>query len=148
MTAKARRADLSCPSAQPEMPGARAFGVVLHHEDTTVGYLEEAVPVTPELLAMAGGVRPTEVFRIAAPCQTSRCEHWSHEQCSLVDRIVGLVPAASLKLPACAVRKDCRWYAQRGRAACVRCPSVVTQNEWPSETMREAAAPPSRDAKG
>jgi hypothetical protein len=28
-------------------------------------------------------------------------------------------------LPACAIRRTCRWYAQRGAAACTVCPLIV-----------------------
>jgi len=131
-----------CPSAQPDMDGARAIGLVDHQADVPeVAYLEQPVPVTPELLAMAGPVAPTELFRFAAPCQTSACSHWNGRDCKLVERIVKLLPATSLVLPSCHVRNDCRWYQQEGRAACSRCARVVTQNREPSATMREAAAP-------
>ena len=133
---------LLCPSAQPQTPGAVAIGVVDHSQDSPeVGYLESPVPVTEDLLRLTGTVRPTEIFRFAAPCQTSACSHWSGRDCTLVGRIVKLIPPASLKLPTCRVRPECRWYAQSGRSACVRCPSVVTQNEDPDDAMREAATP-------
>jgi hypothetical protein len=30
-----------------------------------------------------------------------------------------------VRLPACAIRHSCRWYAQRGAAACAVCPQIV-----------------------
>ena len=131
-----------CPSAQPDMAGAVAIGVVDHSgEQPSTQYLEQPLPVTEELLALASPVRPTEVFRFAAPCQTSACSHWDGSDCQLVTRIVDLIPAASLLLPTCRIRADCRWFAQAGREACRRCPHVVTQNEHPSRAMRRAATP-------
>ena len=135
-----------CPSAQPATPGAMAIGVVDHaREEPEVAYLDEPVPVTDELLAMTGDVKPTQVFRFAAPCQTSACAHWDSARCTLVERIVQLVPAAALLTPTCRIRANCRWFTQRGRGACLRCPGVVTQDEWPTDTMRLAAAPQPKD---
>ena len=133
---------LLCPSAQPDTAAAVVLGVVDHEASPPeVQYLDSPMPVTPELLALAGPVRPTEVFRFAASCQQGACSHWSGHDCSLVTRIVKLVPAASLALPPCRIRTDCRWFHQLGREACRRCPSVVTQNQEPSDAMREAATP-------
>lgn len=133
---------LMCPSAQPDTASAVVLGVVDHAASPPeVQYLDAPLPVTPELLALAEPVRPTEVFRFAAACQEGACSHWSGHDCSLVTRIVQLVPAASLALPPCRIRSDCRWFHQMGREACRRCPAVVTRNEAPSEAMREAAVP-------
>lgn len=133
---------LLCPSAQPDIPGAVAFGLVDHEaEPPEVRYLERPVAADAELLAMAEPLRPTEVFRFAAECQTTACSHWSGTACQLVDRVVSLIPARSLVLPTCRVRADCRWYAQRARAACVACPAIVTQDEDPTDETRRAAEP-------
>jgi hypothetical protein len=133
---------LRCPSAQPQMSDAVAIGVVDRSgQSPEVAYLERPVPATAELLEMARPLNPTEVFRFAAPCQTSACSHWDGSECKLVTRIVQMIPAESLSLPRCHVRVVCRWFVQAGRAACQRCPRVVTQNEDPSDAMREAAMP-------
>lgn len=133
---------LSCPSAPPEIPGAVAFGIVDHAATPPeVQYLDEPVPVTQELLELAAPLEPREVFRVGAPCQTERCTHWSGHDCQLVERIVKLVPAASLVTPPCKLRPTCRWYAQAGRNACVRCVHVVTRDEDPTDQMRTAATP-------
>ncbi len=131
---------LSCPSAPPDSPRAVAFGVIDHTKSPPEArYLEEVVPVTEELLQLAEPLKPTEVFRFGGDCQTSRCSHWSGEHCNLVERIVDLVPVASLLAPSCRLRPTCRWYAQAGRRACVRCPHVVTLDQNPDPAMREAA---------
>ena len=135
-------AELSCPSAPPEIPGAVAFGIVDHSATPPeVRYLDEPVPVSPELLELAAPLEPREVFRVGAPCQTDRCTHWSGHDCQLVERIVKLVPAATLVTPPCQLRPTCRWYAQAGRSACVRCVHVVTKDGAPAEAMRMAATP-------
>lgn len=137
---------IQCPSAHPAMPGSAAFGVV----QGTVGrpfvaYLESSVAVTPELLALAEPVAPTEVFRFAAPCAGNACQHFDGQTCTLAQRIVEQLPAAVATLPACAIREGCRWYLQEGSAACFRCPLVATQSLGVAETgeaLRIAAAPP------
>lgn len=137
--------ELQCPSAQPEMAGARAFGVIDYAGDEPqLGFLDQVAPVSPELLELASPLRPTQVFRFAAACQGEHCGHWDGAACTLVDRIIELLPAASLTLPPCRIRSECRWFAQRGRQACLRCPQVVTQNEQPTEQMVIAATPPAR----
>ncbi|HEY3253914.1 MAG TPA: hypothetical protein VGJ91_08210 [Polyangiaceae bacterium] len=133
---------LSCPSAPPEIPGAVAFGVVDHTATPPeVLYLEDPIPVDDALLALAAPLEPREVFRVGAPCQTERCTHWSGHDCRLVERIVNLVPAASLLTPPCKLRPTCRWFAQAGRSACVRCVHVITRDEDPTDAMRTAATP-------
>src|SRR5256885_9598885 len=48
-------AQRNCPSAQPDMPGARVFGVVMGTDaEPNVAWLERPVPVTSELLAKTG----------------------------------------------------------------------------------------------
>jgi len=42
-------------------------------------------------------------------------------------------------LPACLIRATCRWYQQEGKAACHRCPQVVTYIAEPTNQMRLAA---------
>lgn len=123
-----------------------AFGVIDHTRETPeVVYLDEALPVTDSLLGMAAPLQPTEVFRFGATCHTAQCAHWSGRACGLVDRIVARVPAAT-STPPCRIRVDCRWFAQSGAEACARCAHVVTQDQRPTDEMREAAtpAPPKR----
>jgi hypothetical protein len=44
-------------------------------------------------------------------------------------------------LPACRIRPDCRWFVQEGRAACLRCPQIVTYSVNPTEELSLAATP-------
>lgn len=119
----------SCPSAQPDMPGAQVLGVVQRDDAGAPGlsYAAGHVPVTPEVLAATGPVPPTLVYRFAAPCAASKCGHFDGERCRLATRIAeGLAPRVD-HLPACAIRRSCRWFDQEGARACHRCPQVVTQ---------------------
>lgn len=116
-----------CPSAQPGMDQCRVLGVV--QRDSTapmLQYLNEHVPATPEVLAMAAPLKPTEVFRLAATCAEHQCPHFDGADCRLAARIVRILPAVVNTLPPCLIRKECRWYSQEGGAACKRCPEVTT----------------------
>lgn len=131
-----------CPSAQPDWEGAKVFGVVGGTPDAPVtAYLASPVPVTPELIEMAQPVDPAEVFRFAAPCACSGCGHYAKESssCKLAEKTVRWVPAVTESLPVCGIRPECRWWQQEGRAACMRCPQVITHNFNPTDVMRDAA---------
>jgi hypothetical protein len=135
---------LLCPSALPEMPEGRLFGVMGGSAtEPRLMYLDEPAPVTESLLSLAGPVKPTEVFRLAAPCVESKCCHFDGQDCRLVTRIVQILPAVVDSLPACVIRKECRWFQQEGRPACMRCPQVLTLNCAASDDMVRAATPAS-----
>lgn len=133
---------LSCPSAQPEMPGAQVLGVVsVAAEGPRVAYVAGTVPVTRDLLGKAGDLPPTRVMRFASRCEASRCAHFDGADCRLAQRIVAQLQPVVDALPPCAIRRSCRWYAQEGAAACVRCPQVVTTTSS-DEPMLAAVAQP------
>lgn len=136
-TTPSTRDTLLCPSSQPEVEGVRVLGVVQRTPSgPEVAYLDQPLPATPDVLAMAAPAQPTEVFRLAAPCQTSRCPHFDGANCGLATRIVQLLPAVVDQLPPCQIRSECRWFHQEGASACRRCPQISTLNYNPSETMR------------
>ena len=133
-----------CPSAQPDWQGAEVFGVVGGTADApTVAYLPAPQPVTDELMQLSEPVHPGEVFRIAAPRACSGCGHFTPEasKCRLVEKVVQWMPIVVDKLPPCSIRPECRWWQQEGKAACIRCPQVVTENFKPTPEMRDAANP-------
>jgi hypothetical protein len=131
-----------CPSAQPEIPGSVAFGVIAGSaSNPRVSWIERPVPVTPELLSMTAPVSPTQVLRIAAPCQEKACCHFDGIVCQLATRLVQLIPQVVESLPPCGIRPDCRWFLQEGSSACKVCPQVVTYCVEPSPEMDRAAAP-------
>ncbi len=108
------------------MTGARVIGVVLGTaEEPMVSYLEHSIPVEeldvdvePELV--------TQIFRFAAECEGDACAHFKDDSCTLAERISSDVPSVVEMLPRCTIRRECRWYSERGAAACRRCPQVVT----------------------
>jgi hypothetical protein len=133
---------LSCPSAQPSMEAPRLLGVVEPTaEGPRVAYLNEEVAVTGDLLAAAAPARPAEVFRFSATCEASRCTHFDGTRCKLAARIVDRLPPVVDALPICLIRPTCRWFAQEGREACLRCPQVVTECAEASPDYVEAARP-------
>jgi hypothetical protein len=131
-----------CPSAQPDMADAVILGVRGGGlEAPYVSYLDNPVPATPELLALAAPVEPAEVFRFAARCEESACRHFDGADCRLASRIVQILPVAAESLPPCKIRHECRWFRQEGRPACLRCPQVITELREPSDTFRRTATP-------
>ena len=131
---------LLCPSAQPDMAGCHVLGVVGGTlEAARIAYVNEHLPASEQLLASTTPLKPTEVFRLAAHCETNACRHFDGTNCNLATRIVQILPAVVDSLPACLIRPKCRWYQQEGRAACMRCPQVVTESYEPSEEFRRAA---------
>ena len=135
----------TCPSAQPEMEDAVAFGVVTGtSEEPRLAYLSEPQPVTDELLALSEPVKPTEVFRFAAPCAGRACRHFDGAACRLAQRVTRLLPTVVDKLPPCRLRPRCRWWRQEGEAACLRCPMIVTEVKHPDGLLRRVAEPENR----
>jgi hypothetical protein len=116
-----------CPSAQPGMDRCSVLGVVQHDGPKPVlVYLKEPVAATPEVLAMAAPLKPTEVFRLSGTCAEHKCPHFDGADCRLATRVVQILPPAVDALPPCLIRKECRWYSQEGGAACRRCPEITT----------------------
>ncbi len=136
--------ELTCPSAQPDMEGAQVFGVITGTpEAPRVAYLqgEATVDLTqPEAL---GGLQPGHVFRIGARCEESRCQHFDGSRCMLARRIATQLPTVVDVLPRCRIRSTCRWFAEQGGAACLRCPQVVTlaSEDMPALVDVAATAP-------
>ena len=132
-----------CPSAQPGMPDCRVLGLVQWEgASPRLEYLNEHVPATPEVLALAAPLKPTEVFRLAATCAEDRCPHFDGTDCRLATRIVQILPSAVDSLPPCIIRKNCRWYTQEGGAACQRCPEVTTVSYDLSPVVRTVSGLP------
>jgi hypothetical protein len=123
-----------CPSARPESENSFVFGIIGGTvAEPRVAYLKQPLPITDELIAKASPITPAEIFRAAAPCATKGCQHFDGQDCRLATRIVEQLPAVAEELPPCSIRRDCRWWNQEGKAACMRCPQVITDNYNPSE---------------
>jgi hypothetical protein len=127
-----------CPSARPELADSVVFGVVGGTATKPhVTYLKQTLTITEELIAKASPVTPAEIFRTAASCAESGCQHFNGKDCRLAMRIVEKLPVVMEELPPCSIRRDCRWWQQEGKAACMRCPQIVTDNYAPSEDLRQ-----------
>jgi hypothetical protein len=125
------------------MENCRVLGVVQRDGPTPIlQYLNEHLPATDEVLAMAAPLKPTEVFRLAATCAEHKCPHFDGADCQLATRIVQILPAVVTTLPPCIIRQECRWYSQEGGAACRRCPEVTTVNYDLSSVSQEVSGLP------
>lgn len=123
--------DLLCPSA-PATEGAQVIGLM--GADGVLGYLGTPMTATREFIDLASRRgEPTERIRFSSPCQEAACLHWRDERCGLSEQLVarndaaGPVVADDDRLPACAIRARCRWFAQEGVQACRVCPIVTRQ---------------------
>jgi hypothetical protein len=135
------RPPMLCPSATSIGPDSQVFGVLTGTPEVgfQVGYLTEAVPVTPELLDAIAPAKPTEVLRVASPCVAHACRHFDGTDCQLGRRVATMLQPAVGVLPRCAIRPRCRWFHQDGPAACQRCPLVATEQRDPSDLQRAVA---------
>ncbi len=135
---------LLCPSGQPDMEAAQVIGVFIPSPDgegLRVAYLPEGQPVTPELVEATGPARPTEVLRVAAHCMGDGCGHFDGHACTLATRVAQMLDPVVASPPRCAIRPTCRWFRQEGRAACLRCPQVVTDRREGGVIDRAVAGP-------
>jgi|ERR687886_2819986 hypothetical protein len=139
---KADKTPLLCPSVQPRGQESVMFAVVGGTvKEPRLRYLEEPVPVTDDSLALSALVEPTEIFRFAAPCARKACQHFDGSKCRLVSKTVQLLSEVVEVLPPCRIRSNCQWWQQEGKAACRRCPQVVTIIYNPSEEIRKVTDP-------
>jgi hypothetical protein len=135
----------SCPSALPDQPDAQIVGVVRGPVGATYVEMQpQALPLRPLIDLIPENVRATEVLRFAAPCAETRCAHFDGENCLLAKRIVAHLPESTDRLRPCAIRPTCRWWHQEGRAACERCPQVITEPYTSTALMYEVAQPSSK----
>jgi hypothetical protein len=104
-------------------------------------YLDELVPVSEEILQAAAPVDPRQVFRFAAPCAESACVHFDGASCRLGQQLVESLDPVVTNLPRCHLRARCRWFAERGGAACLRCPLVVTMRTQADDSYLDAVQP-------
>jgi hypothetical protein len=137
--AAAERA-LRCPSAQPGMTDVQVLGVANGTPAAPrIAYLNETLPASAEVLEAAAPFPATQVLRLAAKCEEHRCAHFDGHNCQLAVRIVGMLDAVTDAMPPCVIRKTCRWYAQEGRAACLRCPQILTSISVDDENLARVA---------
>jgi hypothetical protein len=129
MQEKLKRDELLCPSALANLPGARIFGVVTGVEEPRVTYLPESIEAASVDLELAPGVSPGKLFRATVGCLEGGCPHFDGCNCQLGARVVRMLPSMTNALPPCSIRGNCRWFRERGKAICLRCPGVVSEPE-------------------
>lgn len=131
-----------CPSAQPDMEGARIIGLISGSaEEPRVAYLPPGLAVDPGVSRSLLPLAPTQVFRFAATCESGHCMHFAHGRCSLAARVVEQLPEVVDLLPPCQIRAGCRWYSEQGGAACRRCPQVITMVPRREDDLNRVAMP-------
>lgn len=116
-----------CPSGRARA-GAVLVGVV--GADARIGYLQPRMRVDDDWLAEARAAGNPDLerrFRFAEPCRTDICGHWKGDHCGVAAAAVQSYEERAVSAPvsACAIRRDCRWFAERGTAACRACTFVV-----------------------
>lgn len=136
----------SCPSAQPDMLEARVIGVLSGSAaEPRIAYLAQEAVIPAANMPPTPGVDPVEAFRFAARCEDHRCAQHVDEaeggRCGLGARIVTQLDPVVARLPSCTIRASCRWYAEQGREACLRCPQVVTLIPRDASRLSRAAQP-------
>ncbi len=121
--------EYSCPSASPDGRDVKLLGVVLASADEPqVSYVSQSVGVLVEdaLRQVDAGVLPTRILRLSAKCERGACAQFDGHGCRLGRNIAEKVAPVESSLPACNIRRTCRWYAENGPAVCLRCSRVVT----------------------
>jgi len=96
-----------------------------------VHYVSPALPVDDDFRAKARRRdAPESRFRFAGTCVEHGCTQWTGSRCGVIDKVLDQAADVTLdtELRPCAIRRDCRWFAQQGAAACHVCPLVVTDS--------------------
>lgn len=118
---------ISCPSA-PCAPGARLIG--MRGADGRIKNLRQSLEIDQDFIARASAQgQPEARMRFSSPCVEGKCSQWTGHKCGVIENVLARLadasPAAD-KLPPCSIRGDCRWFKQRGAAACHACDLVIT----------------------
>jgi hypothetical protein len=118
----------ACPSARAE-PGNTLYGVV---QGEKVARLGTPIELDAAFVATVSARGPPEQrFRFAGRCLEGGCAQWQNGGCGVIERVLEARPVEVAGLPRCYLRPSCRWYAQRGAAACAVCDLVITDTRQP-----------------
>ncbi|MCE2968687.1 MAG: hypothetical protein LW847_00360 [Burkholderiales bacterium] len=135
-------AGYDCPSAQPDMPGARPFGVISGTAgETRIAFFKRSALDDFDWRERFGTTDATRLFRFGARCEEGGCQHYDGHRCSLGERVAQGLPPVVDALPPCLIRNRCRWYAEQGGEVCRRCPQVVTMIPQADTPLNAVAAP-------
>ena len=116
----------TCPSSTCS-EGSLLLGIMTPRG--TLAYLRPPMPIDAEFVERETAVgNPERRFRFAGTCVEGACPQWTGGGCAIADLAADSAPAephAVDSLPACSIRHSCRWFSQRGAAACSVCPLIV-----------------------
>jgi hypothetical protein len=135
-------ARFDCPSAQPDMEGARPFGVISGTpQETRIAFFKKSALDGFNWRERFASQDATRLFRFGAKCDEHKCGHFDGSRCSLGARVKQGLPPVVDALPTCLIRPKCRWYAEQGGEVCLRCPQVVTMIPAADTPLNAVAAP-------
>ena len=136
------RRPLSCPSTPEDQPDAVVFGVVGGTvERPMVAYLTSSLPASDGTSHANCTGHTSGSVPIRGDMRQTACQNFQDGRCSVTTRLVAVAKPVVDQLPRCAIRSTCRWWAENGRASCVRCPSVVTVDYAPTPEAVAIAGP-------
>ena len=113
-----------CPST-PASDDAFLFGVV--DEQVEVRYIEHPIPINTHLARALKKIDlPQRSFRFTHRC--TECDNWQQDHCSVATSVRRAAAALDEdSIPACGLRKYCRWFLQEGATICSLCQYTVTK---------------------
>ena len=134
-----RQQPVLCPSARCK-DGAIVLGIVLPNK--TIAYADRRLRIDSAQAEqmLSGTMSPEKRFRFSSPCAQHSCGQWSNGKCGVIEQVLTAPPPPSLPrdLPDCSIRKQCRWFVQRGAEACSVCRYVVTDSSANTELRADA----------
>lgn len=123
-----RSETIMCPAHLCKQ-GSQLLGV--RQNDGTTVILPQTLPVDDAFVKKVRNhpVKPERRFRFTNKCIEKGCEQWNEKGCSVGEKLVRLIESnmSNETLPACPIRKNCRWFVQEGAKACVVCPQILTE---------------------
>lgn len=110
---------LTCPAAAQD-DAIDTFGF-FRSDEGRVEFYAELIPLPEVLRGDRETPNPIDRMRLSAPCLTRKCVHWTGGSCRLGNAVAEVGRRTQSGQPACAVRSDCRWFAENGGEACKSC---------------------------
>jgi hypothetical protein len=141
-----RSSGKTCPSSSCR-EGALLLGVMT--SSGRLAYVNPPAPVDAAFVARASAQdRPEQRFRFAGACIEGGCPQWTGDGCGVADMAAdaagSVAREGSRSLPRCSIRASCRWFSQRGAAACAVCPLIVADRGG-TETYQSIRAQAARE---
>lgn len=110
---------LMCPAAAQD-DATDTFGF-FRSDEGRVEFYAELIPLPEVLRGDRETPNPMDRMRLSAPCLTRKCVHWTGRSCRLGHAVAEVGGSMPTDQPACAVRSECRWFAENGGEACKSC---------------------------